>query len=75
MYEQFTQSGLNRAQNIVGLQVLSIIFLNGGNPYNVKNSDIYDISEKTFYMAVAKNISYNERKKRDIAADAAEVRS
>lgn len=25
-------------------------------------------------MAVAKNISYNERKKRDIAADAAEVR-
>jgi hypothetical protein len=69
-----THTGLESSQNIVGLQIISIVFLNDANPYdNNEFSDLFDLPEIKFYTDMASNINYNERKRRGISADAAEV--
>jgi hypothetical protein len=69
-----THTGEESSRNIVGLQVVSIIFLNGANPYDINEfCDLFDLSEVKFYSDVASNINYKERKMKDISADAAEV--
>lgn len=55
--------------------MVSIVFLNGANPYDSNNefTDLFDLPEAKFYMEIANNVKYKERRQKDIAADAAEV--
>ncbi|KAI9359803.1 hypothetical protein BD770DRAFT_319254 [Pilaira anomala] len=64
IYNQFTHTGEDASHNIVGLQVVSIVLLNGVNPYDHHEfSDLYDLPEVKFYSDMADNINYKERKK------------
>ncbi|KAI8057473.1 hypothetical protein BDF21DRAFT_349187 [Thamnidium elegans] len=76
IYEQFTHTGDSAHKNIIGLQMVSIVLLNGGNPYDHHEfSDLYDLPEVRFYTDMANNINYKERRKSIISEDAAEVSS
>ena len=73
IYNQFTHKGEDEPRNIIGLQVLSIVFLNNRNPYDARFLEMSTFSEKTFYLAMASNVFYRNARRRDISADAAEV--
>lgn len=50
-----------------------IFYSNGINVYDLKDPNIYDIPELTFFTDMAYNVYYKGRKSIDIPSDAAEV--